>query len=125
MLDLDAIERLAKDEVAYARQVNALLAARGSRPPTFEALVRLPASQMLALVARVRELETEVSEQKAIISTGMSAFIYGRNQGREEGVAAERKRCTKIASDLCEKLFDSSVGYLSEGLIEAIERGDT
>ena len=80
------------------------------------------ASDVLALVARVRELETSVAAQKAIISTGMSAFAYGRG----EGIAAERKRCAEVAREHAQIALghaDLDAHEIAESIAEAIKRG--
>lgn len=103
-LDLDAMERRARNE-AY---VLALAGHPGSTA----------ASDALALIARVRELEAEVIAQKAIISTGMSAFRYGRG----EGVAAERKRCAEVVRRRVTE--DGFLGEWCRHIAEAIEWGE-
>lgn len=93
------IDHAARETIASERDANAILTEEAER-----------------LRARVRELEAEVVAQKAIISTGMSAFMYGREHGRGEGVAAERKRCVEIARTLSDEV--------GERIADAIERGE-
>lgn len=116
MIDLDAMERRAKNEVAYARQVNLALGVREARSPTFEALVRLPAAQVLALVARVRELQ---GMYEHIVSTAES---IGNAR-----VTAERKRCAEVARgakvDSASEIGDGH-NVTCEDIADAIERGD-
>lgn len=87
---------------------------------------KLAAGDNLALIARVRELEAEVATQKAIISTGMSAFSYGRSQGREEGVAVERKRCAEVARSVADEMDGRATRatWVGKAIAAAIERGD-
>lgn len=131
-LDLDAMERWARETMR--RDTTKLMEEfLGSHVrERLENEAKLAAGDNLALIARVRELEAEVATQKAIISTGMSAFSYGRSQGREEGVAVERKRCAEVAREHIRRVdavrdnprFSNAYNFACGDIAAAIERGD-
>ncbi|MBK8200406.1 MAG: hypothetical protein IPK75_18820 [Acidobacteria bacterium] len=106
-IDLDEMERRARAaEAEYDKQaaiIGAAYAQRGWIRP----------SSVLALVARVRELQ---GMYEHIVSTAES---IGNAR-----VAAERKRCVAIVESLSEKLHDCSARYLVGRICEEIERGD-
>jgi hypothetical protein len=117
-VDLEGIERRARPLIENPKARYTI--------PEMQLVGRL-AVDCLTLIARVRELEEEVVAQKAIISTGMSAFSYGRSHGREEGISSERKRCADVAREHEQIALGHPELYahdMCEDIAAAIERGD-
>ena len=83
-IDLDAMERRANAWVHAHRH-------RASSPPP---CIPVAPHELIALIARVRELE---ESRTRAIGECSKAKASAEARGRQEGVAAERKRCVEIA----------------------------